>query len=175
MLGLKRVPIKYIHQADDLFLQFADGEEDAVTQSKENPALNDLHANFGARLILWLAWPGWRNRRSVVAQCVAKGWIDDDALFVTTKDPGLEVVAHDPPGCAAQRVEAVDVTLNPIRSALARDSLYVRKVGEAQHCNEDLCAARRAASRVADLDGLAREVDEQFLAWRMRASHHNVL
>ena len=166
-----RPGIELDHEFADRAVQFGQREQPAMAQPGQDPALHDLHGHLDLGLVAWPAHPRRQHGGAVMRCHVLVGAADAGLIAARVGDAGLEVVADQLPGDAAEGGEGIDVAADPIRQPLAPTGLSVGQVGRPQGGDEDLRRPRLAGGGVDHRHCLPGIVDEQPLASRMSLAH----
>jgi hypothetical protein len=120
-----RPVVQLVHQFADRLVQLGQREEPPVAQTRQDPALHHLHADFDLGLVARFVWTGRDDRGAVMRRHVGVGAVDRRFVEAGLGDPGLEVVADDLPRHAADGAQGVDMGSNPVGQRLARRRLSI--------------------------------------------------
>ena len=86
-----------------------------MPQSCQDPAPDDLHADFNLGLVAWLVRARRNNGGAVMPGHVGIGPVDHRLVKAGLGDPGLEIVADRLAGDAAEISKGADMRRDPIR------------------------------------------------------------
>jgi hypothetical protein len=158
-------------QLCDGHVELGQAEEAPVAQPRQDPALDDLHADFHLGLVARAAWPSREHRHVVVRRELLDQPTGDGVVAVGPGDQCPGLIGHDQAGHAADELQRVDDGADPVGGGLRGRSAGVGVVRRAQHRHEDLGAADLAGGGVHDGHGLAGVVHEQLLAGDVGLAH----
>src|SRR3984893_8600422 len=145
-----------------------------MPQACQDPAPDDLNADFDFGLVARLVWARWNDGAAVMPRQVGVGPVDRRLMEAGLGDPGLEIVADRLAGDAAEISEGADMRRDPIGQLLAPHRLGVGEIRRAQDGDEDLYRDDLAGEAIDDLAGAAGEVDKQLLAGDMGLAHRRL-
>ena len=158
----------------ELRQQFADRRVDLrqavkgpMAQPPEQPALDDEHGLLDLRLVARPPRPRRQNGGVVMRRHLGIGAIDLRIVETGLDDRGLGIVRHEQMRNAADRLERVDVGVDPVGQRLRPARLRKGEARRAEHGDEDLRLADLAGQPVDDdRHPVAGVIDEQPLAGR---------
>ena len=164
-------PVQVFQPFMDGLVQFGEAEETAIAQAGQNPALDDLDADFHFRFVPRFARPCRHDRGVVMGRHAGIGAVDLGIVQTGLDDAGLEIVRHDLRRHPAEVGEGAAVRANPVGQRLRPGRLGVGVAGGAQGGDEDLGRADLAGKAVDHLEGGAGIIDEHLLAGHMALTH----
>ena len=160
-------PVQVFEQFMDGLVQFGEAEEPAIAQAGQDPAFDDLDADFDFRLVAGLARPRWHNRGIVMGRQAGIGAVDLGIVQASLDDAGLEIVRHHLRRYAVEEGEGAAMRADPVGQRLRPGRLGVGVAGGAQGGDEDLRCADLAGEPVDHIHRGAGVIDEQLLAGHM--------
>jgi hypothetical protein len=168
---LEGTAVQLGQQLADGGVQLAQAEEAPVAQPRQDPALDDLHADFHLRLVARMTGARRQHRHAVVGGELLDQPAGDGVVAVGPGDQCPGLVGHDQPGHAADELQRVDDGADPVGGRLGGGGAGIGVVRCTQHRHEDLRAADLAGGGVHDGHGLAGVVHEQLLAGDVGLAH----
>src|SRR5690349_8659837 len=126
-----------------------------MPQPCQDPAPDDLNADFNLGLVAWLIGARRNDGGAVMPRQVGVGPVDRRLMEAGVGDPGLEIVADRLAGDAAEIREGADMRRNPIRQLLAPHRLGVGEARRAKDSDENLYRDDLASEAIDDLAGAA--------------------
>src|ERR1700747_675174 len=138
-----------------------------MPQACQDPAPDDLNADFDFGLVARLVRARWNDGGAVMPRQVGVGPIDRRLMEAGVVDPALEIVADRLAGDAAEIREGADMRRDPIRQLLAPHRLGVGEVGGSEDGDKNLYRDDLTGEAIDDLASAAGEVDKQLLAGEM--------
>ena len=117
----------------DRGVHLREAEEGAVAKGHEDLALGDLHADLDLGLVARLAHAGGHDHASVVGGELGVGGVDLGLVAIRALDAGLQVVAHEELGRAAEVLEGRHMGGQEALRALIGVGTGEGVVREAQH------------------------------------------
>lgn len=154
-------------QFGDLMVQLAEREETAVSQARQDPALDHQHADLG--LVAWATRPCRQDRGAVMGRQIEIGPVEARLVPVGAGDADLWIVRHQLRRHTADEGERAGVRADPVGQRLGPARFGVGVAGGAYHSDEDLGLPDLAGAPVDQFDRLPG--DEQALARGMRLPH----
>ena len=159
------------HEVGDRRVDVRQAVKGSVTQPPEQPSLDDEHG------LLNLGFSRGRRGRagnggSVMRRHFGIGPIDLRIVKAGLDDGGLGIVRHEQLRDAVDRRERTHVGVDPVRKRLRPACVREGEARGAEHGDEDLRHADFPGEPVDnDRDPVARVIDEQPLACRVRLPH----
>ena len=170
----ERTRIEPFEPFGDGAVEFAEGEECAVSQRGEDPSLDHLHADFSLGLVAGTAHPSGEDGEAVVLGEVGVGGVGVGLVAMRASDGRLEIVGHDDLGDTVEEAQRTHVRGAPVGQGLGPGRLGEGVVRRPEHGDEDLRVAQLPGDGVHDRYALASVVDEQLLAGAVGLAHHHV-
>jgi hypothetical protein len=163
-----------LEQLVDRRVQLGEAVEAMITQTADEPALDDQHAGFHLGLVARPAWPGREHGGAVVRRHLGIGSIDLRLVQARLDDGNLGVVGDDEARHAADGGKRAGVGANPIAERLRPGRLDVGEARGAHHRDEDLRLTHLAGQPVDDhRHRVASVVDEQLVAAHVGLAHRD--
>ncbi|MGY3695420.1 hypothetical protein ACVIGA_005500 [Bradyrhizobium sp. USDA 3240] len=145
-----------------------------MAQPSEQPALDHEDRLLDLGLVPWPSWPGRQNGGAVMRRHIGVAAVDLRIVEAGLDHRDLGVVRHQQCRHAADRLEGADVPADPVGEALRPGRLRVGDARCAEHRDENLRGAPLAGEPVDHhRHAVARIVDEQLLAGRVRLAHRH--
>ncbi|MNN07898.1 hypothetical protein D3C81_1207340 [compost metagenome] len=166
--------VKTFEQHADCRVEFAEREELAVAQGREDPALDHLHADFDLGFVPRLARSGRQHGHAVMLGQVAVTGVDIGLVTVRFGDAAAQIVRYQDLRCAAEKSKTASMRAQPVRQFLRPSGFCKGVARRSKHGNEDLRLADFAGSPVNDRHGLACVVDEQLFSGSMLLAHDHI-
>lgn len=110
-----RPVVQLLEQFGDRRVELGDREEESIPQPRQNPALDNQHRAFDLGLVARLAAAGRQDGGVVMLGHGGKGRVQRRLEPQRLDDTGLQVVAHDRSGDAAEEGERSYLALDPVR------------------------------------------------------------
>ena len=164
-------PVQVFQPFMDGLVQFGEAEETAIAQAGQNPALDDLDADFHFRFVPRFARPCRHDRGVIMGRHAGIDAVDLGIVQTGLDDAGLEIGRRDLRRHPAEVGEGAAVRANPVGQRLRPGRLGVGVAGGAQGGDEDLGRADLAGKVVDHLEGGAGIIDEHLLAGHMALTH----
>ena len=183
---LQQLPARRAEPADRPFLvemrqQFADRRIDLgqtvkspMAQPPQQPSLDDEHGLLDLRLVPRLSRSRRQNGGVVMRGQFGVGPVDLRVIEAGLDDGGLGVVRDEKLRNAADRVEGVDMGVDPIGQRLRPGRPRESEARGPEHGDEDLRHADFAGEPIDDnRHAIAGVIDKKPLARRMRLPHRH--
>ena len=167
-----RPVVQFLEQFRDRRVELGDREEGPVPEPGENPTFDDQHRALNLGLVARLAAAGRQDRGVVMLGHGGKGRVQRRLEPQRLGDPGLQIVADDRPGDAAEEAERLHLAVDPVRQSLAEAGKGEGQVGGAQHCDQDLGGVNDAGRRIDHRHRLPGIVGLHHRASRMPVAEH---
>jgi hypothetical protein len=91
----QRLVVEGGEQFTDGGVEFGEGEELSAAQARQDPPLDDLHADLGFRFIARPVGPGRERERAVMREAVVVGAIQQRLVAAGLAHASLQVVGDD--------------------------------------------------------------------------------
>jgi hypothetical protein len=148
--------------------------EATVTQSAEQPSLNDQHRDLDLRLITRPVWSGRQDRGIVMGRHLGVGPIDLRLVKAGLDDSDFGVVRHQQFGHATDRCEGSGMRTDPVAQRLGPARLGIGEIGSAHDGDKNLRRADLAGEPIDDhRHGVAGVIHKQFVAAEVGLSHRD--
>jgi len=108
--------VEIINQRADRLVQLGQREEPPVAQSRQNPALHNLNADFHLGFVARLVGSRRDHRGAVMRGHIGVGAVDQRFVEAGPGDTGAQIVADDLPRQAADERQHIDMHANPVGS-----------------------------------------------------------
>ena len=95
-------------------IEFRQGKEAMIAQTRQDPALRDLDGDLNLRLVLWASRPRREDRGAVMARHLGVGPVETGIVAIGVGDGGLEIIADHELRHAAQKPEQIGMQGDPI-------------------------------------------------------------
>ena len=172
---LERLLVQLLEQDTDALVQLGQREEGVVAQADQDPALDDLHADLGLGLILWLVGPRRDHRDLIVLGPLLITRIEIGIIATSPRDAALQVVWDDDRRAAAKVPERPNMAAQPVRQCLAQRCLGIGVVGRTQHRHEHRRRMDLAGLGVDDGHRRSTVIDEALLTTFVQLAHRALL
>jgi hypothetical protein len=159
--------IQPIQTGGDRGVELRQTEEGLMPQAGQNPALDEQDPRFDLRLVAGFADAGRNHRDAVVPGQICVGRVQLWFIPAGLGDAAPQVIGHEDLRHATQIGEGPDMGPGPIRQRLRPGRLGIGVAGGAEDGDEDLGWPDLTGLPVLDRYGLARVIDEEFLAGAM--------
>ncbi|MNL09405.1 hypothetical protein D3C87_1301650 [compost metagenome] len=155
-------------------VQFSEREELAVTQRRQDPAFDHLHADFDLGFVLGFARASGQHGHAIVLGQVTITGVDVGLVAMRLGDAAAQIIGHQDLRCAAEKGKTAGVRAQPVGQFLRPGGLGKGVAGRAENGDEDLRLADLAGSPINDRHGLAGIIDKQLFAGTMFLTHDHV-
>ena len=146
-----------------------------MTQHRQDPAGDDLHAHLRLGLILRLAGPRGHDRRTEMGRQHLVGRVEIRIGIARHADGTLEAIRYHQLRHTAKELESALVAHHPVIELLGAGGLGKGVVGGPQHGDKDLGPVKDLAGmRIDNGHGLAAVVDKEFFARNMGLPHRGL-
>ena len=143
-----------------------------MAQPSDEPALDDQYGLFNFCFVAGLSRPCRQYSAAIVRRHLRIRPVDLRIVEAGLDDGGFRVVRHDQLRDAADGGQRADVAVDPIRQRLRPARVRKGEARRAEHGHENLRHPDFAGEPIDDdRHAVARVVDEQTLARRMRLPH----
>lgn len=149
------VAIEIVEELADPHVEISEAEEALISQSRQDPALNNQNAAFDLGFVLRSFWAGRQDRRVVMFGECRKSGVDGRLEPQGLGNAGLEVVADDRFRYATVEAQSPLLTLDPVWQPLSEARIGEGVQRGRQNRDEDLHRPDLARRRINDGDGLA--------------------
>ena len=122
----------------DCPVEVRDLEEDALSESGQDPARHELHPFFYGGLVCRASDAGRKDRGGIMLRHLPIGFVEERLIKIGGGDPAFEVVGDQKGGNAPKKLEAADMRVNPTRQILAGRGFGKDVVREPQDGDKDL-------------------------------------
>ena len=163
--------VEIVQQLADGLVQFREAEETAISQAGQDPAFDDLDADFHFRFVAWFARPRRHDGGVAMGRHAGVSSVDLGIVQAGLDDAGFEIVRYDLSGHPAEIGEGAAVRADPIGQRLRPGRLGIGVAGGAQGGDEDLGRANLAGEAVDHVRPGAGVIDEQLVAGDMGLAH----
>jgi hypothetical protein len=140
--------VQFLEQFGDRRVEFGQREEGPVPEPRQDPSLDDQHRALDLGLVARLSAAGWQDGGVVMLGKRLEGRVQRWLEPQCRGDTGLQVIAHDRLGDAAEEGERPSLTLDPVRQLLAQAGKGEGQVGGGQNRNKDLRRMNDAGHRI---------------------------
>jgi len=158
-------------QSGNGVIEFAQAEELAVAQARQDPAFDQEHGTFDLGLVPGVRRTGGQQRAAVVLGKLLVAAVGLGVVSVGVLDQGASLVGHDQTRHTAQELKGADLGANPVGGGLARRGTGKGVVRRPQRGHEDLRRTDLARGRIDDGHGLTGVVHKQLLTGHMALAH----
>jgi len=163
-----------VYQFSNRFVQLGQAEEPAVTQRRQNPALDHQYSLLDFGFVPSSTGTRRHYRHAIVNRPFLIGSIQFRFPVTRLVDSGLPLIRHDQSRSAAEEIQRAGVGTDPIRQTASPRGFGVGVAAGAQHRYEDIGGTALAGRRIDYADRVAGVIDKGLFTGPVFLPQHHI-
>ena len=155
-------------------VKFGDGEELPMPERGQYPAFHDANGVFHFRFVTRLARTGGHDCNAVMLSHLVIGAVQIRLVPAGSRHAGARVVRNQQSGSAAEELEGMHMTIDPLRQVLSHCGAGKRISAGAEDSDEDRCRRAVTGLPVVNRNRVAGPIDECFLSRFVIVPEHHI-